>query len=162
MIVQPNFKIEVEEKKRYWQRMANTMLYSLMMLMAVEIFLFYVEKIDISYCFISSGVLLLLMLYPADQLSVFFTSEISIVNNHLCIKYSKRNKNYIIEGPLEEFYFMKDYGSKAISETNYLEVKHINAPILRLYEKWGWEKGPLGETTNYLEQINAHIEGRFL
>jgi hypothetical protein len=162
MIIHPDFKIEVEEKKTYWQRMANTMLYSFIMLMAVEIFLFYAEKIDISYCFISSGVLLLFMLYPADQLSALFISQISIANNYLCIKYSKRNRNYIIEGPLEEFYFNKDYGSKATSQTNYLEVKRITMPILRLYEKWGWEKGPLTETIDYLEQINAHIEGRFL
>jgi hypothetical protein len=150
----PDFKIEVEEKKNYWQRMASEMILWLLIAVTLGVLFFYFEKTDLIDCVFGSGGILLVLFLKTNRENTYFITELRIENKHIYIAYSKRNKAHAIDGEFDDYFFRTARGGRFSKIRRYFSVVHNGRAVLTQYAQWGWENGPLQEAVEYIEKVN--------
>lgn len=149
----PDFKIEVEEKTSFKQKMIALMLENFIIVTCVLVLISVFKGFDISFCILVFMLMFLLVMIRDYPTCAYFIHELEIKDGMVYISYSKNGKRISLEGKLAEEFFGFDKGKRYSSDDNIRLLYQGKAKVIQ-YRKWEWDSEAFDNTIKYLKQIN--------
>lgn len=154
-----NIRIEVEEKKKYWQRMLGGLVFGF----AIVTFTWAIIAV-ISHQLFPAGKSIIIFLYilsigvqfiNSDIQCACFITLLEIKDGYLYIEYMNRDKPSKVSGEIGNFSFVFGIsgGRSAFIQTYHIDVKYANGrKIARQAYVWNWKKEPFIKLGEYLKR----------
>ncbi len=132
-----NIKIEVEEKKTYWQRILYVTL-GCSIFMGVGILFVYLMKGPWQMVLGISCLSYAYLWYIIDKRNAYYITLFEIKDSVVHIVFTGRGVENDITDKVEKFIFKR--GVSNGGSGNYLEIEYKGDFLLRLYSQWGWKE----------------------